>query len=166
MDKNPGKIPSAGRRSFLKTVSLGAVTLGTLGALATLESCNNNADGGVGLAPLTGQKVKLALASYPVLQTVGGFLKSTFDSNNAGNPVLIVRVAASGNGAFRTMSTVCTHAACLVNNPSAGQVYCACHGSTFGASSGHFGVTLGGPAPTNLHPVVTSFDGPTITITF
>jgi thiosulfate dehydrogenase [quinone] large subunit len=166
MENNPGRIPSAGRRSFLKTVSLGAVTLGSLGALATLESCNNNADAGVGLAPLTGQKVKLALASYTALQAVGGYIRSTFDNNNAGNPVIILRVAASGTGAFRTMSTVCTHAACLVNSPSAGQVYCACHGSTFGAAAGNFGVTLGGPAPSNLQTFDTSFDGTTITVTF
>ncbi|HUN64726.1 MAG TPA: Rieske 2Fe-2S domain-containing protein [Bacteroidota bacterium] len=161
-----GGPPCVSRRAFIKTISFGAVTLGSLSALTTLESCTNQ-DAGVGIAPLTGQKVSIALANFSALQNVGGFVRSTFGtSNNAGNPVLIIRVAASGTNAFKTMSTVCTHAACLVNNPSGGQVACPCHGSVFSTSAGNFGGVAGGPAPSGLQTFATTFDGTNITITF
>jgi Rieske Fe-S protein len=157
-------IPPLSRRTFLKSAA-GAVALGSSVVLAGLESCQNP-DMGVGPSPLTGRKVTLTLANEPNLQSVGGFIRRTFGSNNGGNEVLVVHVTATGSGAFRTMSVVCTHAGCPVNNPAGGEVFCGCHGSTFGAQAGDFASNLSGPAPSPLQTFQTTFDGSTITIAF
>ena len=121
---------------------------------------------GVNPSPATGQKVTLTLANESALQSVGGSIRRTFDRNNAGNAVLVVRVSQNGATAFKTMSVVCTHAGCAVNNPAAGQVSCPCHGSTFSAQAGNFAANLSGPAPSPLQTFPTSFDGSLITISF
>jgi len=151
------------RRRFIQTVSAGVLSAGFVAWLAGLESCNNAATN-PGTAPSTGQKVTLTLANESTLQSVGGFVRRTFGGNNGGHPVLVVRTGSSGSGAFRTMSTVCTHAGCLIDNPSGGQCLCECHGSVFGATAGNFSSNLGGPAPGPLQTFATTFDGTTITI--
>jgi Rieske Fe-S protein len=153
------------RREFLRTATAGAFALGSAVWLAGLEACNK-ADNGVGPSPLTGQKVTLTLSNEPALQSVGGFIRRVFGNNNGGNEVLVIRLAASGSNAFKTMSVICTHAGCPVNNPSGGQVFCGCHGSTFGAQAGDFGSNLSGPAPSPLQTFQTSFDGSIITVSF
>jgi len=152
------------RRNFLKKVSVGMAAIGGTMWLSSLEACNP-ASNGVAPEPLTGQKVKLILANEPALQNVGGFIQRSFGNNtNGNNPVIVVRTAANGAGAFQTMSVICTHAGCAVSNPSVGQVYCPCHGSVFSAQAGNFAAVLGGPAPSALQTFATTFDGTTITI--
>ena len=152
------------RRDFLKTVSVGVAAIGGMALLANLEACTS-ANNGISAEPLTGQKEKLILANEPALQNVGGFVQRTFGNNtNGNNPVIVVRTAANGSGAFQTMSVICTHAGCSVGNPSGGQVYCPCHGSVFGAQASNFAAVLGGPAPSALQTFATTFDGTTITI--
>lgn len=108
----------------------------------------------------------LTLANESALQGVGGSIRRSFGGNNGGNAVLVVRVSQSGSAAFKTMSVVCTHAGCAVNNPAGGQVSCPCHGSTFSAQAGNFAANLSGPAPSPLQTFPTTFDGSTITISF
>ena len=152
------------RRQFIKTVAVGVTAMGGMAWLATLEACTS-ANNGVSPQPPTGQKVKLTLANEPSLQNVGGFIQRSFGNNaNGNNPVIVVRTGSSGTGAFQTMSVVCTHAGCAVNNPSGGQVSCPCHGSVFSAQAGNFAAVLGGPAPSPLQTFPTTFDGTTITI--
>jgi len=151
------------RRRFLRTVSAGVLSAGMTAWIASLESCNNPTTS-PGRETATGQKVTLTLANEPTLQSVGGFVRRTFGGNNGGYPVLVVRTGSSGSGAFRTMSTVCTHAGCLIDNPAGGQCLCECHGSVFGATAGNFSTNLGGPAPGPLQTFSTTFDGATITI--
>jgi len=153
------------RRDFLRNFWGGIVIAGGGAWIAGLESCNLP-DTTVGPSPLTGQKVKLTLANESSLQAVGGFIRRTFGNNNGGNDALVVRVAQSGTSAFKTMSVVCTHAGCAVNNPSGSVVYCSCHGSAFGTQSGNFANNLSGPAPSPLQMFQTSFDGSMITISF
>jgi Rieske Fe-S protein len=110
--------------------------------------------------------VALTLANESALKSVAGSIRRAFGGNNGGNAVLVVRVSQSGSAAFKTMSVVCTHAGCAVNNPAGGQVLCPCHGSTFSAQSGNFAANLSGPAPSPLQTFPTTFDGSTITISF
>jgi len=158
------QVSEVSRRRFLHTVSAGVLSVGFTAWLAGLESCNNPTTS-PGTEPTTGQKVTLTLANEPTLQSVGGFVRRTFGNNNGGNPVLVVRTGSSGTGAFRTMSVVCTHAGCLIDNPSGGQCICECHGSVFGAAASNFASNLGGPAPSPLQTFSTTFDGTTVTIT-
>ena len=152
------------RRDFLKKAAVGMAAIGGTMWLSSLEACNST-NNGVAPEPLTGQKVKLTLANEPTLQNVGGFIQRSFGNNtNGNNPVIVVRTAASGIGAFQTMSVICTHAGCSVSNPSGGQVFCPCHGSVFSAQAGNFAAVLGGPAPSSLQTFATTFDGTTITI--
>lgn len=152
------------RRHFLKTVTVGVTAMSGIAWLASLEACTS-ANNGVSPEPSTGQKIKLTLANEPSLQNVGGFILRSFGNNtNGNNPVIVVRTAANGAGAFQTMSVICTHAGCAVGNPMGGQVSCPCHGSVFGAQAGNFASVLGGPAPAPLQTFATTFDGTTITI--
>ena len=152
------------RRDFLRALSAGAATLPAVSLLASQEGCKQ--DMGVNPSPVTGQKVTLTLANESALQSAGGSIRRTFDGNNGGNAVLVVRVSESGAADFKTMSVVCTHAGCAVNNPAGGQVRCPCHGSTFGAQAGNFAANLSGPAPSPLQTFPTTFDGSLITISF
>lgn len=153
------------RREFLRRASVIAIALAGSSFLLNQEACNVP-DQTVGPSSTTGQKVTLTLANEAGLKNVGGFIRRTFGGNNDGNDVIVMRLAASGTDAFKTMSVVCTHAGCAVNNPSGGIIQCPCHGSTFGAQAGNFAVNLGGPAPTPLQTFPTTFDGTTITISF
>lgn len=153
------------RRDFLKKFSAGVAIAGGAALFANMGSCIFP-DSTVDPSPTTGQKVKLTLANEPTLQVVGGFIRRTFGNNNGGNAVLVLRVAQNGTSAFKTMSVICTHAGCAVNNPSGNQVACPCHGSIFGAQNGNFANNLSGPAPSPLQTFQTSFDGSTISISF
>ncbi len=152
------------RRDFLQSLSAGTALLAGVSLLASQEGCKE--DMGVNPSPVTGQKATLTLANESALQSVGGSIRRMFDGNNGGNAVLVVRVSQSGDAAFKTMSVVCTHAGCAVNNPAGGQVSCPCHGSTFGAQAGNFASNLSGPAPRPLQTYPTTFDGSVITISF
>ena len=153
------------RRNFLKTTtSLG--TIGSVAWLAELQACANDNPTGPTDASLTGQKVTLTLANEPALQNVGGFIRRAFSNNNGGKAVLVIRVASGGTDSFKTMSTICTHEGCDVNNPASGQSSCPCHGSVFSTQSGDFGRNIVGPAPRPLQTYQTTFDGTTITISF
>jgi len=162
--RTPGRGDS--RRRFLKTVS--AIAIGATGAsmIAALPGCKSPDDSGPEQTPTTGQKVTLALASEASLATVGGFIRRAFGTNNGGKDVIVVRLAATGTAAFKTMSVICTHQGCAVNSPTNGVIGCPCHGSTFGASASNFATVLGGPATTPLQTYATTFDGTIITITF
>jgi Rieske Fe-S protein len=157
---------SYSRRNFLKTTTMGLATIGGAVWLASLEACATDTSTNPIDASLTGQKVALTLANEPPLQNVGGFIRRTFSNNNGGKAALVIRVASSGTDAFKTMSTICTHAGCDVNNPGGGQLLCPCHGSVFSTQSGDFGRNITGPAPRPLQTFQTTFDGTTITVSF
>ena len=166
MNLPPTGVSPFSRRRFLKSLSVfAAAATGMLG-FSALESCKKADDNGPAAPTATGQKVTLVLANESSLAAVGGFVRRTFGSNNNGSDVLVIRVAQGGSNAFETMSVVCTHAGCAINNPSGGQAQCPCHGSVFGASASNFAANLAGPAPSPLPTFPTTFDGKNITIQF
>ncbi|GAA2742695.1 hypothetical protein GCM10010440_18990 [Kitasatospora cinereorecta] len=50
-------------------------------------------------------------------------------------------------GEFKAFSAKCTHAGCIVDQVTAGQISCPCHGSKFAIADGS---VKGGPAPSPL----------------
>lgn len=65
-------------------------------------------------------------------------------------------------GQFKAFSAICTHAGCLVDSVSAGQIHCPCHGSAFSAKDGS---VVAGPAPAPLPAESISVTGGTIRLT-
>lgn len=160
-------IGEVSRREFLKVLTAGGASLACGSALATfIVACGGSSDNATQPPPQTGAQEQITLASAPQLQNVGGFLRRSFAGRNNGREVLIVRVAQSGNDAFRTASVVCTHQGCNVENPQGASVTCLCHGSRFSLAASNFGAVQNGPAASPLPTFPTSFDGTTITITF
>ncbi len=113
--------------------------------------------------------------SVPQLPVVAGTLANgkvtvTIDANSplaaTGSAALVnygsgaVLVARTGQSTFNAMGSVCTHQNCTITGYASGQFVCPCHGSTFD-TSGH---RLGGPAPSNLPTVATSFANNVLTI--
>lgn len=151
------------RRAFLKAAVGSAVWLCSAALASQLAACSSGSGGGTGEVPLTGAREQLTIASVPQLQTVGGFVRRTFQGRNNNREVLIVRVAQNE---FRAASVVCTHAGCNVENPQGNAVTCLCHGSRFSVAAANFGAVLNGPAAAPLQTFPTAFDGVTLTITF
>lgn len=65
-------------------------------------------------------------------------------------------------GQFKAFSAVCTHAGCLVDSVSGGQIHCPCHGSAFSAKDGS---VVTGPATSPLPAESISVAGGTIRLT-
>jgi thiosulfate dehydrogenase (quinone) large subunit len=142
-----------GRREFLKQtgLALGAATLA--GALSEiLASCNSP----------TGANVTHGTTTVNIagLTSNGQFI---VDSNVTpdGTPILVIRQNAT---TFTALSMLCTHQGCQVNQPSGGQIYCSCHGSSFDLH----GNVIAGPAPSPLknYGVTLNAAAKTITVTY
>ena len=85
--------------------------------------------------PVTGGRVRIALASHPELRRPGGAIKVLPDGH--AEPVYVV-VTADG---FAALSPICTHRGCTVD-VSGERLVCPCHGSTYDRE----GRVLKGPA--------------------
>lgn len=149
------------RRSFLKVT--GQLTV--IGGVISLGSCLGGCSSSVSTIPLTGNKITLTLANESGLQTVGGFIRRAFNSNNNGLPVIVVRTA---DKKFQTMSTLCLHENGSVQAPSTNTAICNLHQAQYSIAEGNFGHNIGGQSAPNLQTFVTDFNDSTgiITISF
>lgn len=161
---NP-KPTDASRRDFLKTTTLGSLSLiGGASLLSTLAACGEDSP----TSMRTGERVPLNLAEkgFEALGEVGGILRRNFgNTRNSGRDVIIRRTTQTD---FRVVSVVCPHAQCDVSAPNQASVTCPCHQSMFSMQAGNFGARLSGPAPRGLDSFETAFDAEAqiLTITF
>ncbi len=155
----------ASRRDFLKTATMGSLTLlGSASLLSTLVGCGEDNPA----SSRTGERVPVNLndSGFEPLREVGGILRRSFGSNRNGGREVIIRRTAQTE--FRVVSVVCPHAQCDVGAQNSNTVVCPCHQSTFSMQAGNFGARLSGPAPRGLDSFETSFNAETqiLTITF
>jgi Rieske Fe-S protein len=117
------------RRDFIAVCALG-------GAALLLTGCASLVTHPV---PVTGNIVRIPLASYPELQKPDGAIKILPQGHN--EPILILSAAP----AYSAVSPICTHRGCTVdvNGP---RLVCPCHGSTYD----RVGNVLKGPAQRSL----------------
>lgn len=103
--------------------------------------------------PVSGDRVRLSLASYPELGKPEGAIKVL--PAGATDPIYVL--ASGGN--FAALSSICTHRGCTVdvNGP---RLVCPCHGSTYDRD----GRVLKGPAERPLTRYATSQEGDTLWI--
>lgn len=144
------------RRRFLST----ALTASVLGVLAACSDGNigglddDDSPGGGGGGGGGGGPLVITVANFVPLRTDGGIARV---DSGSGTPTAVLRVSAS---TYRAFSLVCPHQGTTVNVEANG-FRCPNHGATF-ASTG--GVT-GGPAPTGLSELTTSFNATAGTLT-
>jgi Rieske Fe-S protein len=131
------------RREWIKHFMFGSVG-STSGIALMLAEVTQAAQPGPG-------RLRLRVADYPALQSVGGSVQLQFSSIY--DPLTINRVS---NTEFATLDSICTHAGCPVDKFIAadGYMLCPCHGSQFNAR----GQVVGGPAVDNMKAFPTTFD--------
>jgi Rieske Fe-S protein len=117
------------RRDFIAVCAYG-------GAALVLTACASLVTHPV---PVTGNTVRLPLASYPELGKPDGAIKILPTGHT--EPILIL----AGVPTFTAVSPICTHRGCTVdvNGP---RLVCPCHGSTYD----RLGKVLKGPAQRSL----------------
>lgn len=129
-----------GRRSFLK------MSLGTLavfwGGLTTIPFIKYLTSG-------TEDTQSVAISQVTV-GPVSDFAVGTSKNFQFGNtPALLIR---NLSGDFKAFNAVCTHLGCTVQYSSEEKnIWCACHGGQFDASTGE---NIAGPPPKPLTPLV------------
>lgn len=104
--------------------------------------------------PVSGGRVRLALASYPDLAKPDGAIK--IQPAAAPDPVYVL---STGTGEYRAVSPICTHRGCTVDVQGA-RLVCPCHGSTYDRE----GTVLRGPAERSLTRYPVARDGDTLVI--
>lgn len=90
-------------------------------------------------------QVKVKVADYPALATVGALVQITGS---------FFAVKRTGPSSFDAFSMACTHEGCLTSVVNAQRFDCPCHGSRFDAN----GAVISGPARLPLQRIVTSYD--------
>jgi Rieske Fe-S protein len=73
-----------------------------------------------------------------------------------------VVVVQPTSGEFKAYSAICPHQGCTVDQISAGEIHCPCHGSTFRVSDG---AVLQGPATQGLLVLTTTVKGDSVVVT-
>jgi Rieske Fe-S protein len=101
--------------------------------------------------PVSGNRVRLLLASYPELAKADGAIKILPN----GHPDPIYILASSPQPGFSALSPICTHRGCTVDVQGS-RLVCPCHGSTYDRD----GNVLRGPAQRALtrYPVTREGD--------
>lgn len=152
---------SQSRRAFIERAGMTAV-MSTFG-LAFFTGCSDSEDQNPGNQPtpppastsgitISGSTIQIDLTSQTGLAEAGGWLLIVSAKT------LVVNVG----GAYRAMTSVCTHSACDRNWTFAGNKFtCTCHGSEFDTS----GNVLKGPATQALQSYGTQLNGTTLTVT-
>jgi cytochrome b6-f complex iron-sulfur subunit len=149
------------RKEFLLHVAVGGVALGASSAIASfLASCSlptqpQGANLPTTTGTLNGNKLTVDISSgSPLVQN--GFAIVHY----SGGSVLIAHTA---DGSYHAMTSICTHAGCLIDqyNSSSKEFVCACHGSRFSAT----GAVTNGPASSPLKQYATSVNGNQLIIT-
>lgn len=111
------------------------IALCACGSAAILTSCVSLVTHPV---PVTGNSVRLSLASFPELNKPEGAIKILPDGRE---PILVL----AGAAAFSALSPICTHRGCTVDVQGP-RLVCPCHGSTYD----RLGKVLKGPAERSL----------------
>lgn len=153
---------SQSRREFLERAGMTAVM--TTFGLSFFSACSSSEDAAppqTNVPPSTstsgitvsGNTIRIDLASQPALAATGGWLL-IIDAQ-----ALVVNV---GGGAYRALTSVCTHTGCDRNwTFTSTKFVCSCHGSEFDTS----GNVLQGPAIQPLKSFSTSLSGMILTVT-
>jgi cytochrome b6-f complex iron-sulfur subunit len=121
-----------------------------LAALACAAAACSS-DGGGATAPtgngitINGNTMTVPLAQNSALGRANGMIVVSQAR------VVVLRLSATD---YRTLSSVCTHEGCTVNEFNGSQVICPCHGSQFSTS----GAVVRGPAGSPLRSFPTTFD--------
>lgn len=141
------------RDALCKMISLmGICTLGSASSL--IVGCESTS------TKSTNQGEIFDVGSAPSLATVGGAFKTTFGTNNGGQPVMIIRTATSE---FVALTAICPHQGCELGVPkSAGAtIDCPCHGSKFSSADGS---VVTGPADSPLRKYAVAYNAKTNTL--
>ncbi|MGD0037575.1 MAG: Rieske (2Fe-2S) protein [Bacteroidota bacterium] len=149
------------RKEFLIQLAVGGVALGTSSAIASfLASCSLPTEPQGTNLPTTNGTVSdnqitvdissgspLAKNGFAIVQYSGGS----------------VLVDHADDGSYHAMTSVCTHAGCIINqyNSTSKEFVCPCHGSRFSNT----GAVTNGPATIALKQYVTSVNGTQLIIT-
>jgi Rieske Fe-S protein len=138
------------RRSWIKRFLLGSAVSPSCAALF-LSEVTEAAQSGPGV-------LKLNVATYPALATVGGSVQLNF--NQIYKPLTINRATSIE---FVTLDSVCTHSGCTVNKflTVNGYMRCPCHGSRYDV----YGRVIRGPADADLVSYKTTFSASSNVIT-
>ena len=130
------------RRSWIKRFLFGSAVSPSCAALF-LSEVTEAAQSGPGV-------LKLNVATYPALATVGGSVQLNFSPIY--KPLTINRATTTE---FVTLDSVCTHSGCRVNKflSANGSMTCPCHGSRFDV----YGRVIQGPANADLVSYKTAF---------
>jgi nitrite reductase/ring-hydroxylating ferredoxin subunit len=130
------------RRGWIKRFLFGSAVSPSCAALF-LSEVTEAAQSGPGV-------LKLSVATYPALATVGGSVQLNFSPIY--KPLTINRATST---VFVTLDSVCTHSGCTVNKflTVNGYMMCPCHGSRYDV----YGRVIGGPADTDLVSYKTTF---------
>lgn len=152
------------RRDFIATAAKTVgITLCGLALGSLVQSCEQDSVRPADATP-TGSSVLLDITKEPELAAQGGAIKRTFDSNNNGAPVIVIRLDATSFVAF---SAVCTHQGSIINLPAPGSNVMVCP-----RHEEEFLITNGAPqtdtAPRPLQAFATVYDPSTqiLKITF
>jgi cytochrome b6-f complex iron-sulfur subunit len=149
---------SSERREFLlKAAQMLGIAVAGGAAVSIVSGCETDVVKGP-----SGEQI-LDVTTVPVLTLVGGAALQTFGAFNGGREVIVIRTTTT---TFAVYTAVCTHQQCLVNNRlQNGNIYCACHASSFSVADGR---ALSGPATGALRRYETRFDAATnrLTIVF
>jgi cytochrome b6-f complex iron-sulfur subunit len=133
-----------GRRRFLSTC-LCAAAAPLIGACASLATHP---------VPVSGGRVRIALADHPDLARASGAIKILPDGMR--DPFFVL---ANDDGSYTTLTTVCTHRGCEVDIQGP-LLKCPCHGSTYDRD----GRVLKGPAERPLARLATTMSAGVIEI--
>lgn len=123
------------RREFIKNAGRLAIVGLSLPVLTSLTSCEQ--DEGALIVKNSGEPNPntIKLVDYPALNEIGGVVKVTFEGENDGYAVFIIRSDAQN---FSIFSSRCTHLNCIVSAPKEvnGNFKCGCHGAQFSSLDG------------------------------
>jgi cytochrome b6-f complex iron-sulfur subunit len=114
------------RREFVAVCAIGGAGLWLTGCASLVTHP----------VPVSGNRVRLALARYPELANPDGAIK--IQPSGLDDPLYVL---ATPSGDFRVVSPICTHRGCTVD-VSGARLVCPCHGSTYNRE----GQVLRGPA--------------------
>jgi Rieske Fe-S protein len=131
-----------------RTVLLGA---GAVGAAGVLAAC-----GGSGSTQAETPTSSMAATEVPGQATL---ITKTGDVPVGGGIVVenkMVVVTQPTAGEYKAFTSTCTHQGCTVNEVTAEEIVCPCHGSKFSTTTGE---VLQGPAVVGLAPVSIDVQG-------